>query len=77
LLDRCTRWHAAKIVPDKTEETLTQALDEIWVRPHGPMSELICDGESGIVKSQYTNTYLRRAGIKLQPRAKDQHAQYA
>ena len=34
------------------------------------------DGESGIAVSEVTKTYLRRHGIKLCPRAKDQHARY-
>ena len=40
------------------------------------MKEFIVDGESGIVVSELTNTYLRRQGIELRPRAKDQHARY-
>ena len=40
------------------------------------MKELILDGESGIVVSEVTNTYLRRHGIELRGRAKDQHARY-
>ena len=40
------------------------------------MKELSIDGESGIVVSETTNTYLRRQGIELRPRAKDQHARY-
>ena len=27
LLDRCTRWHTAVVIPDKTEETLQEAID--------------------------------------------------
>ena len=66
----------AKIIPNKNEETLAHAIDEIRVRPHGPMKELILDGEPGIDASDYTNTYLRRKGIRLNVRAQDQHAQY-
>ena len=55
MIDRCTRWHAAKLVIDKKEETLTQAIDELWVSTHGAMKELILDGESGISRSEYTN----------------------
>ena len=40
------------------------------------MNEFTVDGESGIVVSELTNTYLMRHGIKLIPRAKDQHARY-
>ena len=40
------------------------------------MKELIVDGETGIVQSSLTNTYLRMKDIKLCVRAKDQHARY-
>ena len=76
MIDRCTRWHAAKLITDKKEETLTQAIDELWVSTHGAMKELILDGESGIAKSEYTNQYLARKGIHLHVRGKDQHARF-
>ena len=74
MIDRCTRWHAACLVADKTEETLTEAIDKLWVTIHGPPGELIMDGEAGVVRSDYTNRYLTRKGIKLHPKGKDQHA---
>jgi len=67
LLCRCTRWHAGQVIPNKEEATLTAALDACWVGLHGPMKELIIDGESGITASELSNTYLRRKGIKLCP----------
>ena len=70
MLCRCTRWHAGAVIPDMTEETLTNAIQTCWVGLHGPMKELIIDGESGIVVSETTNTYLRRQVIELRPRAK-------
>ena len=76
MLDRCTRWHAARLIPDKAEGTLMKAIDELWVSIHGSPKELITDGESGIVASDATNQYLHRKGIKLHQRAKDQHARY-
>ena len=76
MLCRCTRWHASRIVPDKTEETLMKAIEELWVSVHGPMKELITDSEGGIVLSDKTTQYLARKGIKLCPRGKDQHARY-
>merc|ERR1712078_922176 len=76
MLDRCTRWHAGMLIPDKFEETLTNAIHLCWVGIHGPMKEFILDGESGIVVSELTNTYLRRHGIELRGRVKDQHARY-
>ena len=74
MIDRCTRWHAAKVIPNKGEETLTAAIDDLWIRIHGPMKELICDGESGITRSDYANRYLARKGISLHSRGKGQHA---
>ena len=74
MLDRCTRWHAGNLIPNKLEKTLTHAIQTCWVGIHGPMKELILDGESGIAISELTNTYLRRQTIELRSRAKDQHA---
>ena len=76
MLDRCTRWHAAVLVPNKEEDTLMKAIDTGWLTIHGPMKELITDGESGIVASQRTRDFLSRKGITLHPRGKDQHARF-
>ena len=54
-----------------------KAIDAGWVTIHGPMKDLITDGESGIVISQRTRDFLARKGITLHPRGKDQHARYA
>ena len=77
MLDRCTRWQAATVVPNKEDESLMKAIDSIWCGIHGPPQELITDGESGIVISKRTTEFLHRKGIKLHPRGKDQHARYA
>ena len=29
MIDRCTRWHAAKLIPDKFETPLAKAIDEL------------------------------------------------
>ena len=76
LLDRCTRWHATRVVPGKVDDMLMTALDDLWVSSHGAPRELIVDGETGIVKSHLTTQYLARKGIKLHVRAKDQHARF-
>ena len=55
MLDRCTRWHDARLIPDKIEGTLMKAIDELWVSTHGPPKELIVDGESGIAASDASN----------------------
>ena len=76
MMDRCTRWHAATVIPNRTAETLMKAIDTQWVGVHGPPKELILDGESGISLSEITESYLHRKGIKLHTRGKDQHARY-
>ena len=76
-LDRCTRWHAIVIILDKTEDSLISAINSIWITIHGPMKELIADGESGIAASEKCQTLLERNGILCHVRAKDQHARYA
>eukprot|EP00969_Alexandrium_andersonii_P344773 15240564-Alexandrium_andersonii.AAC.1 len=45
LLDRCTRWRAACTVAPKEGTSLTDALNRPWIGVHGPMRELIMDGE--------------------------------
>ena len=76
LVDRCTRWQETMVVDTKGSPDMIDALDT-WISRHGPMAELIGDGESGIVRSDKTKEYLRRKGVKLLPRAKEQHARIA
>ena len=47
-----------------------------WISTHGPMSELIVDGETGVVQSQVMDRELKARGIKLTVRAVKQHARY-
>ena len=46
MIDRCTRWHAAKLIPGKLETTRAKAIDELWVSTNGAPKELILDGAS-------------------------------
>jgi hypothetical protein len=48
LVDACTRFHAGEVIDDKTEETLIQTLWTAWIGLHGPMDELVIDGEGGL-----------------------------
>jgi hypothetical protein len=75
-IDRATRWHAATLIKNKDAESLIEALDHIWVGIHGPMTQLIMDGEKGLTRSMISNEYLRRKGIELIPRAVEQHAKH-
>ena len=72
MIDRCTRWHAACLVPSKEETILVDALDTIWVGIHGPTKELIMDGEAGLAASAHAKQYYERHGIQFIPRAKEQ-----
>ena len=76
LICRCIRWHAARVVPDKSMESLIQAIDEMWVSHHGPMKEFIIDGETAIAKGWETRDYFKRKGIKEVIRATGMHARF-
>ena len=45
LLDRCTRWHAAMVLPDKAATSLMSALSILWITQFGAPKELIHDEE--------------------------------
>ena len=59
-VDRCTRWHAAIVVPDKTEDSIIRGLHSQWISIHGPMRELIMDGERGVAASARAGSFLSR-----------------
>ena len=72
---RCTRWHAAIEVKDKETNTLAEGLEACWLSIHGPMKELILNGEQAV--SSIKNAYwLSRRGVKLTVRGVGQHARY-
>ena len=75
-VDRASRWHAAKIIEDKEDGTLLEAIMTTWVGIHGPMTQLIIDGESDIAHSEYCEKELKARGIDLKIRAPQQHARY-
>ena len=68
-VDRCTRWHAAVIVPDKSEDSIVKAHHGHRISNHGPMRELTMDGESGVAASARAGSFLSRLNIKSIPRA--------
>ena len=72
MVDRCTRWHAACLVNSKEDHVLLDALNTIWVGIHGPMRELIMDGEAGLAAAGSAKQYYDQHGIKFVPRAKEQ-----
>jgi hypothetical protein len=57
MIDRCTRWHAACLVDSKEDHVLLDALNRIWVGIHGPMRELIMDGEAGLAAGSAKQYY--------------------
>ena len=73
MVDVCTRWHAAKLVPNKEAVTLCMAIDEIWLKFFGPMQELVVDGE-GALSSENATAWFDHHGIQRKPRAPNQHA---
>ena len=75
MLDRCTRWHVATVVKDKTKETLINTIATKWVQLYGAPKELIMDGEVGVTSAE-AGEYFRTEGIQLHVRAKDTHARY-
>ena len=76
LVDSCTRFHAGEVIDSKTEDTLLQALWTAWIGHHGPMEELVIDGEGGL-NTERARAKLRLEGIKLTTRAPGQHASTA
>ena len=76
LICRCTRWYAAVIVPDKAAESLMESLHTAWVSIHGPMRELIMDGETAVAEGFSSGLLLARLGIKLVVRAPGQHVRH-
>ena len=74
LICRCVRWHAARQVHSRTMEELITAIEECWVSHHGPMKELILDGETALAKGWESREYFARKTIKVTIRAPGQHA---
>ena len=75
-IDRALRWHATMEVKTKSTEELFEALMTTWISTHGPMQELIVDGESGVTRSADMERELKARGIKLTVRAVSQRAHY-
>jgi len=72
---RASRWHSAIQTPNKTEAQLLENVSTAWVTIFGPMSTLVSDPESGL-STPTAEAHLKRMGIKLKLRGKDQHARY-
>ena len=57
MLDRCTRWHTARPIPDTTEDTLKRTINEMWITIHGPPKEL------SVIRETVASRWKRRASI--------------
>ena len=75
LLDRCTRWHAAMVLPDKTANSLMTAISTLWITQFGAPTEFIHDEERGIT-AELTQLLLATHGVKFVPKPDQKHAQY-
>ena len=51
MIDRCTRWYEATVIPNREENTLCSTMQKLWIDRLGPMKELIMDQETGIQAS--------------------------
>ena len=76
MLCRCTRWHAAKEIPKNDDETVIEAIYDIWVKVHGSPKLLVGDGGREWEVSLDTNLFFKRRGITVNIRAPRQHARY-
>ncbi|CAK0884433.1 unnamed protein product [Prorocentrum cordatum] len=65
-----------EVVDDKTEATLLSALWTAWIGIHGPMEQLVIDGEGGL-NSDRAKATLKAEGIELITGAPGQHAHTA
>ncbi|CAE7222318.1 unnamed protein product [Symbiodinium sp. CCMP2592] len=75
LICRATRWHAGCAIPNKEGEAIYESICTNWVSIHGPMQQLIADGESGLW-SEAVASRLKRQGVELKLRAPQQHARF-
>jgi hypothetical protein len=63
MVDRCTRWHEARLIFDKTKMTLVDTVYSMWIQRFGPMTELHMDGEAGLMRSEVGLALQRKHGI--------------
>ena len=75
LIDRCIRWHVARLVKGKKAPDLIPVLD-FWCEMYGPMKYLIVDGERGIVIAEETKDFCKQKGITIRERAPGMHGRY-
>ena len=73
VLDACTRFCVAKVIPDKQTETLLDALQQHWLSLFGPPLSIVSDQEGGL-SSPAGAAWMSRRDIKFLPKARYAHA---
>ena len=68
-VDRCCRGHAGGIIPSRNKEDMSTGLFCNWIGIHGPMENLITDGETALNTHTAKNRLLQE-GINLRTRAR-------
>ena len=76
MICRCIRWHAAKEITIKETSTILAAISEIWIGIHGPPTEFLMDGETGVAISHNAKEYFANHSCKLTIRATGKHCHY-
>ena len=74
LLDRCTRFTVASLLPNREVDSILEHLHKHWIALLGPPGTLVSDQE-GAFQSPISATFLERKGVALKLRSKEQHAQ--
>jgi len=82
MICRCTRWHAAREIPNdqgygsKTTQSLIDAIYEMWISIHGAPQEFLMDGEAGIAMSKNAKQFFDHHTTKLTFRATGKHCHF-
>ena len=76
MICRCIRWHAAKEIANKETSTILAAISEIWIGIHGPPTEFLMDGETGVAISHNAKEYFANQSCKLTIRATGKHCHF-
>ena len=69
MICRCTRWHAAKEIRCRETKEILEGVNSIWLTIHGPMKELVGDGEKAWARDLKADSFWQRRGINMHVRA--------
>ena len=76
IIDEATRYSQARFLANMNEETVTDALSDLWVRTFGPMETLVSDQEAGL-KGDYCATTPSRWGTQRLLLPEGRHGRHA